>query len=216
MSDDDERCSKLAGSGDHLSDVPDGSCDESSGMLELGLDDSDVNMDIPRRRLRKRWFSRGKPHSCLSTSDPSDGVTPSREYFSSLGNYYRNALLITLSIATVGSIVWLGLRVNQLNRASLQISQQNQSSVQMSEQKSHEKNKENFIETVLRHPLEGPFDPAPIRAKCDRTHFRPGLIWHCAHITPGVANAANELLNCVRFALEAGGELLSRETRMVC
>jgi hypothetical protein len=68
--------------------------------------------------------------------------------------------------------------------------------------------KDEFIAALLREPVEGLLDPDPIRKKCDETKFQEGLVWHCAAVVGGIGNVANMLLNCVRYAIEAGGMFL--------
>lgn len=65
--------------------------------------------------------------------------------------------------------------------------------------------KEDYIAAVLRNPVEGLLDPAPIRAMCDATKFQDGLVWHCELVNGGVGNVGNMWLNCLRYAIEAGG-----------
>jgi hypothetical protein len=65
-----------------------------------------------------------------------------------------------------------------------------------------------FIAAVLREPVEGLLDTDPIRKKCNETKFQEGLVWHCAAVVGGIGNVANMLLNCVRYAIEAGGMFL--------
>ncbi|CAK7200836.1 hypothetical protein SEUCBS139899_003535 [Sporothrix eucalyptigena] len=64
--------------------------------------------------------------------------------------------------------------------------------------------KEEYIDAVLRNPVEGLPDLKPIRAMCDATKFQPGLVWHCELVNGGIGNVGNMWLNCVRFAIEAG------------
>jgi len=68
--------------------------------------------------------------------------------------------------------------------------------------------RDQFIAAILREPVEGLLDPDPIRKKCDETNFQEGLVWHCAAVVGGIGNVANMLLNCVRYAIEAGGTFL--------
>jgi hypothetical protein len=65
-----------------------------------------------------------------------------------------------------------------------------------------------FIDTILREPVEGHVDPAPIRKKCAATKFQEGLVWHCQELTGGIGNANSIFLNCVRYAIEAGATTL--------
>ncbi|CAK7237294.1 hypothetical protein SCUCBS95973_009913, partial [Sporothrix curviconia] len=64
--------------------------------------------------------------------------------------------------------------------------------------------KEEYIEAVMKNPVEGTLDLAPIRAKCDSVVFQPGLVWHCELVNGGIGNVGNMWLNCVRYAMEAG------------
>jgi hypothetical protein len=68
--------------------------------------------------------------------------------------------------------------------------------------------RDQFIAAILREPVEGLLDPDPIRKKCDETKFQEGLVWHCAAVVGGVGNVGNMWLNCVRYAIEAGGMFL--------
>lgn len=68
--------------------------------------------------------------------------------------------------------------------------------------------RDQFIAAILREPVEGLLDPDPIRKKCNETKFQEGLVWHCAAVVGGIGNVANMWLNCVRYAIEAGGTFL--------
>lgn len=79
--------------------------------------------------------------------------------------------------------------------------------------------KEQYIEAVLGDPVEGLLDPEPIRKKCDETQYQEGLIWHCDTVVGGIGNVGNMWLNCVRYAIEAGGvfyALLPPLSRVSC
>jgi hypothetical protein len=69
--------------------------------------------------------------------------------------------------------------------------------------------KERFIAAVLSAPVEGLLDLDPIRKKCNETKFQEGLVWHCAAVVGGIGNVGNMWLNCVRYAIEAGGKVSS-------
>jgi hypothetical protein len=69
----------------------------------------------------------------------------------------------------------------------------------------HSISKDGSIAALLSEPVEGVLDTAPIRSKCDSTKFQEGLVWHCAAVVGGIGNVGNELLNCVLYAMEAGG-----------
>lgn len=66
-----------------------------------------------------------------------------------------------------------------------------------------------FIAQVLEHGIDGPIDDTPLTAFCADKKWRPGLMFKCEAATGGVANVRNQILNCVRYALEAGGNLRS-------
>ena len=68
--------------------------------------------------------------------------------------------------------------------------------------------KDQFIAAILREPIEGLVDPDPIRKKCNEIKFQEGLVWQCAAVKGGIGNVANQWLNCVRYAIEAGGIFL--------
>lgn len=69
--------------------------------------------------------------------------------------------------------------------------------------------REQYIEAVISNPIVGSFDPKPIRALCKTKKFQGGLVWQCAVIVGGIGNLSSERLNCVRYAIEAGGELIA-------
>lgn len=72
---------------------------------------------------------------------------------------------------------------------------------------SHPRTKKSqYINAVVRNPVEGLLDPAPIARKCNETVFQEGLVWHCDTAIGGIGNVGNMWLNCVRYAIEAGGE----------
>ncbi|KAK4219168.1 hypothetical protein QBC37DRAFT_478101 [Rhypophila decipiens] len=68
--------------------------------------------------------------------------------------------------------------------------------------------KHDFIAAVLRDPVEGLVDLGPIQKKCNEIKFQEGLIWQCAPVNGGIGNVVNMVLNCVRYALEAGATTL--------
>ncbi|CAK7231217.1 inducible alternative oxidase 2 [Sporothrix bragantina] len=68
--------------------------------------------------------------------------------------------------------------------------------------------KEEYIEAILRNPVEGVLDPEPISRKCNETQFQEGLVWHCDTVVGGIGNVGNMWLNCVRYAIEAGATTL--------
>ncbi|CAK7207234.1 inducible alternative oxidase 2 [Sporothrix eucalyptigena] len=74
---------------------------------------------------------------------------------------------------------------------------------------SHPRTKKSqYINAVLRNPVEGLLDPEPIARKCNETVFQEGLVWHCDTVIGGIGNVGNMWLNCVRYAIEAGATTL--------
>ncbi|KIH90476.1 hypothetical protein SPBR_00348 [Sporothrix brasiliensis 5110] len=64
--------------------------------------------------------------------------------------------------------------------------------------------KQEYIDAVLRDPVEGLLDVRPIRKMCDTIKFQEGLVWHCEMVNGGIGNVGNMWINCVRYAMEAG------------
>jgi len=63
-----------------------------------------------------------------------------------------------------------------------------------------------FVSDFLEHEVDGNFDGAPIRELCQKQTWTEGLILSCDPAAGGVANVKNAHLNCIRFAMEIGGE----------
>ncbi|KAM3066261.1 hypothetical protein ACMFMG_003228 [Clarireedia jacksonii] len=61
-----------------------------------------------------------------------------------------------------------------------------------------------FVEKALRTDIDGPYDNSTLIRFCDKTQWREGLIFQCQSPHGGVANIRNMILNCFRYALEAG------------
>ncbi|QSZ34053.1 hypothetical protein DSL72_005633 [Monilinia vaccinii-corymbosi] len=66
-----------------------------------------------------------------------------------------------------------------------------------------------FIQKALRTDIAGPFDDSTLVEFCQSVEWREGLIIQCESPYGGVANIRNILLNCLRYAMEAGGILAS-------
>ena len=65
--------------------------------------------------------------------------------------------------------------------------------------------KDIFIQKALGNEIDGPFNSAPLTALCRQAQWIDGLIIKCAAAIGGVGNVRNIFLNCVRYAIEAGG-----------
>jgi hypothetical protein len=66
-----------------------------------------------------------------------------------------------------------------------------------------------FVEKALRTDIDGPYDNSTLIRFCARKEWREGLIFQCEPAHGGVANIRNIVLNCIRYALEAGGRFTS-------
>lgn len=73
--------------------------------------------------------------------------------------------------------------------------------------------KEAFVKQVLENEIDGPYDIGPLRDFCRSTErkWQPGLIVKCEASMGGFGNIKNMMLNCFRFAFEAGGKFLPFE-----
>jgi hypothetical protein len=67
--------------------------------------------------------------------------------------------------------------------------------------------KEIFVEQMLEEEVDGPYNLEPLAALCRSKEQTPGLIVHCKASPGGMGNVRNMMLNCYRFAIEAGGML---------
>ncbi|KAK4220085.1 Ppx/GppA phosphatase family-domain-containing protein [Rhypophila decipiens] len=66
-----------------------------------------------------------------------------------------------------------------------------------------------FIADFLEHEIDGELDGSGLAALCARKKWTPGLILTCAPVPGGVAVVKNAHLNCIRFAIEMGAELVA-------
>lgn len=62
-----------------------------------------------------------------------------------------------------------------------------------------------FIKQALDNEFDGPFDNRWLSKKCSSRDWTPGLIVKCGVPYGGVGNVRNVILNCIRYAIEAGG-----------
>lgn len=54
----------------------------------------------------------------------------------------------------------------------------------------------------------GEFDPAPIRALCASKNWTDDILITCDHIAGGIGSVRNHILNCIRYTIEIGGNLV--------
>lgn len=65
---------------------------------------------------------------------------------------------------------------------------------------------EEFVWQEMNNELDGQYDMEPLKELCRRRNYQPGLIISCLAPAGGMGNVRNIILNCIRFALEGGGE----------
>jgi hypothetical protein len=70
-------------------------------------------------------------------------------------------------------------------------------------------NKETFVRAALENHIDGPYRVEPLQELCKSINYQPGLIVKCDPPRGGFGNVKFMMLNCIRFAFEAGGLLLS-------
>ncbi|KAH8905527.1 hypothetical protein BR93DRAFT_804020 [Coniochaeta sp. PMI_546] len=68
--------------------------------------------------------------------------------------------------------------------------------------------KQLFISDFLEHEIDGQFDGSSITELCKRKTWTPGLFLSCDSPAGGVSIVKNAHLNCIRFAIEMGAELI--------
>ena len=71
--------------------------------------------------------------------------------------------------------------------------------------------KSAFVKGVVEAEIDGAFDSSTLRTLCDSKEWIWGLIFQCEAPRGGIAIVRNVFLNCLRFAVEAGGKLSTRD-----
>lgn len=66
--------------------------------------------------------------------------------------------------------------------------------------------RELFVSDFLQHEIDGAFDGRGISELCSSRQWTPGLILSCQPVPGGIGQVKNAHLNCVRLAIEMGGE----------
>ena len=64
--------------------------------------------------------------------------------------------------------------------------------------------KHQFKSVAVRTAIDDPIDFSPLRELCDKTVWQEGVVLQCYRVTGGMGNIRNIILNCVRYAIEAG------------
>lgn len=67
--------------------------------------------------------------------------------------------------------------------------------------------KEEWITATVHGHVDGTVDMRALTSKCDAADWLEGLTLTCTEVIGGVGNVRNKMLNCIRFAIEAGGKL---------
>lgn len=65
--------------------------------------------------------------------------------------------------------------------------------------------KEIYIQDFLATEIDGPFDNTALKKMCADKSWTPGLTIKCEAPAGGIGNVRNVFLNCIRYAIEAGG-----------
>ncbi|KAH8675358.1 hypothetical protein BX600DRAFT_431944 [Xylariales sp. PMI_506] len=68
-----------------------------------------------------------------------------------------------------------------------------------------------FVNDFLENEIDGPIDGTAIQELCANRTWTEGLIFACDPATGGVGKVRNAHLNCIRFAMEAGAEVVIPE-----
>ncbi|EXF76603.1 hypothetical protein CFIO01_10755 [Colletotrichum fioriniae PJ7] len=71
--------------------------------------------------------------------------------------------------------------------------------------------RELFIKDFLEHEVDGRFDGAAIQGLCGSKKWTKGLLMGCDAAPGGIGEVRNAHLHCIRFAIEAGAELILPE-----
>lgn len=66
--------------------------------------------------------------------------------------------------------------------------------------------KRTYVEIAQATQIDDPYDLTPIRAVCDSTKWTDGIIISCGKPAGEIGEVRNTVLNCVRYAIESGGE----------
>ncbi len=116
------------------------------------------------------------------------------------------AALVLISIAT-----FLFSYDNRYSREEiLQIIQSQKEEVSQVFQQVYYGKKAAFVETAINTEIDGPFDRRPLASLCQKAKWTDNLIFSCGAPQGGIGNVRNVFLNCVRYAIEAGGMIQTR------
>jgi hypothetical protein len=71
--------------------------------------------------------------------------------------------------------------------------------------------KASFIEIALDTEIDDPIDLTDLQALCVKSKWKEGLIISCGTPYGGISPIRNIVLNCVRYAIEAGGAIFPKD-----
>lgn len=67
------------------------------------------------------------------------------------------------------------------------------------------RSRSQWIEQAMSAHVDDPVDMDALGAKCASMNWNEGLNLKCHNVTGGIGNVRNRVLDCLRFAIEAGG-----------
>ncbi|KAH8602693.1 hypothetical protein B0O99DRAFT_531841 [Bisporella sp. PMI_857] len=68
--------------------------------------------------------------------------------------------------------------------------------------------RDDFVAAAVESAIENDFDDSPIRELCDATVWDRSVVFYCHGVIGGVGNIKQELLHCLRYAIDAGAGLI--------
>ena len=156
-------------------------------------------------------------HSFHAKGDKTDGQTPSR---GSETKDFQRPLVLGVFFTSVHSImailprhnsrfvvcVLLLVIISSLYTLSSYRHNNLRQDIHQVYQKVKLGQKQVFIQTATQTAIDGPYDDSAIKSLCASKNWTEGLIATCGTPQGGVSNVRNVFLNCVRYAIEAGGK----------
>lgn len=79
-----------------------------------------------------------------------------------------------------------------------------------------EDEKSLFVDSFLESEADGDFDGEPIASLCSAKNWTEGMVFNCDAPSGGIGVVRNVHLNCIRFAIEAGGQSAGKTTLGFC
>lgn len=70
---------------------------------------------------------------------------------------------------------------------------------------SPEQVRAEWIQTAMDHPIDRVVSQGPIADLCESTTWKEGLVFNCTQVNGGFGNIRSNILNCLRYAIDAGG-----------